>query len=144
MHRPLALAAATLGLLAMPLHAQEPDEAPKEITRGEKELAKLLEGRVAGEPQRCIRTIGSRSLHQINGTALTYRDGDTVWVNYTSNPKSINDSDVMVIKRFSATMLCRTDQIKLVDRVAGFMSGVLFLEDFIPYKKVETGDEAGG
>lgn len=140
MHKSLALAAATLGLLAMPLHAEEPVEAQEEMTRGEKELAKLLEGRVAGEPQRCIRTIGSRNLHQIDGTALTYRDGDTIWVNYTSNPEDIDDGEVMVIKRFSATSLCRTDQIKLVDRVGGFLSGVLFLEDFIPYKKVEAED----
>lgn len=133
MLKPFALAAATVGLIAMPLRAEEPGE----LTRGEAELAKLLEGRVAGEPKRCINTFGSRTLHQIDGTALTYRDGDTVWVNYTRNPESIDDSDIMVIRRFSGSTLCRTDHINLVERTGGFLTGVLFLGDFVPYTKVD-------
>ncbi|MBX7501493.1 hypothetical protein K3181_08565 [Qipengyuania sp. YG27] len=134
MLKPLAFTATALGLLAMPLRAEEPTQ----MTRGEAELAKLLEGRVAGEPQRCINTFGTRTIHQIDGTALTYRDGDTVWVNYTRNPDSIDDSDVMVIRRFSATSLCRTDQIEMIERTGGFLTGVLFLDDFVPYTKVDA------
>ncbi|MBQ94693.1 MAG: hypothetical protein CL510_02515 [Actinobacteria bacterium] len=107
------------------------------MTRGEKKLADMLEGRVAGEPQSCINTFGSRNLMQIDNTALVYRDGKTIWVNYTRNPDSIDDSDVMVLKRFSGSSLCRTDTIELVDRVGGFFSGVLLLDDFIPYTKVD-------
>ena len=138
MLKSLTLAVSALGLFAMPAHAQ--DEA--EMTRGEEKLAKLLEGREAGEPKSCIRTVGSRNLTQIDGTALTYRDGDTIWVNYTRNPESIDDSTVMVIKRFSANTLCRTDHIDLVDRVGGggFLRGVLMLGDFIPYTKVASED----
>ena len=110
----------------------------------EAQLAKLLEGRVAGEPRSCIRTIGSRNLNQIDGTALTYRDGDTVWVNYTRNPADIDDSEIMVIKRFSSTSLCRSDQIRLVDRTAGFLSGLIFLDDFVPYTKVDSEAAAEG
>ncbi len=129
-----ALAAAALTLLTAPGQAAEP--AP---TRGQAKLAEILDGRVAGEPQRCIRTIGSRSLQQIEDTALVYRDGDTVWVNYTRNPESIDDDDVMVIRKFSATSLCRTDQVELIDRLNGFLTGVLFLDDFVPYKKTDAG-----
>lgn len=135
MIKPLALATAALGLLAAPA-VQADDHA--DMTRGEEKLAKMLEGRVAGEPERCIRTIGSRNINQIDGTALTYRDGDTVWVNYTKNPDSIDDSEVMVIKRFSGTNLCRTDQIELVSRHGGFLTGVLFLDEFVPYTRVEA------
>ena len=130
------LAATALGLLAMPLHAQDEGE----MTRGQEKLAKLLEGREAGEAKSCIRTVGSRSLTQIDGTAITYRDGDTIWVNYTRTPESIDDSDVMVIRRFSANTLCRTDHIDLVDRTGGFFRGVIMLDDFIPYTKVDSGD----
>ena len=137
MIKPLALATAAFGLLAAPVQAQEKTEAV-ELTRGEAELAELLEGRVAGEPRSCIRTIGSRNLNQIDGTALTYRDGDTVWVNYTRNPADIDDSEIMVIKRFSGTNLCRTDQIELVSRPGGFLTGVLFLDEFVPYTRVEA------
>ena len=134
MFKHIALATAAFGMLSSPVLADE----NAQMTRGEEKLAKLLDGRVAGEPQSCIRTLGSRNLSQIDGTALTYRDGDTVWVNYTRNPDSIDDRDIMVIDRFSGSSLCRTDQVKLVDRVNGFMSGILLLDEFVPYKKIDT------
>ena len=134
MFKHIALATAAFGMLSSPVLADE----NAQMTRGEEKLAKLLVGRVAGEPQSCIRTLGSRNLSQIDGTALTYRDGDTVWVNYTRNPDSIDDRDIMVIDRFSGSSLCRTDQVKLVDRVNGFLSGILLLDQFVPYKKVDT------
>jgi hypothetical protein len=134
MFKHIALATAAFGMLSSPVLADE----NAQMTRGEEKLAKLLDGRVAGEPQSCIRTLGSRNLSQIDGTALTYRDGDTVWVNYTRNPDSIDDRDIMVIDRFSGSSLCRTDQVKLVDRVNGFLSGILLLDEFVPYKKVNT------
>ena len=134
MFKHIALATAAFGMLSSPVLADE----NAQMTRGEEKLAKLLDGRVAGEPQSCIRTLGSRNLSQIDGTALTYRDGDTVWVNYTRNPDSIDDRDIMVIDRFSGSSLCRTDQVKLVDRVNGFLSGILLLDQFVPYKKIDT------
>ncbi len=133
MFKRIALAASALTLLAAPVQAQD-----TATTRGEAKLAKILEGRTAGEPRRCIRTIGSRSLQQIEDTALVYRDGDTVWVNYTRNPESIDDDDVMVIRKFSATSLCRTDQVELIDRFGGFLTGVLLLDDFVPYTKTDA------
>ena len=134
MFKHIALATAAFGMLSSPVLADE----NAQMTRGEEKLAKLLDGRVAGEPRSCIRTLGSRNLSQIDGTALTYRDGDTVWVNYTRNPDSIDDRDIMVIDRFSGSSLCRTDQVKLVDRVNGFLSGILLLDEFVPYKKIDT------
>jgi len=136
MFKRLALATAALGMLAAP--AVQADEAA-EMTRGEQKLAKMLEGRVAGEPQNCIRTIGSRSLTSIDDTALVYRDGKTVWVNYTRTPDAIDDDDYLVIKKFNPTSLCRTDQIQTYSRAGDFFSGVIFLEDFVPYRMAEEG-----
>ena len=133
----LVLTAAAIGALAAPVAAQAED--PVAPTRGEAKLAKMLEGRVAGEPERCIRTFGSKSLTQIDDTALVYKDGDTVWVNYTSSPDSIDDGDYLVIKKFDATSLCRTDQITTYSRTGNFFSGVIFLDDFVPYRKAEEG-----
>ena len=67
-----------------------------------------------------------------------------MWVNYTRNPADIDDSEIMVIKRFSSTSLCRSDQIRLVDRTAGFLSGLIFLDDFVPYTKVDSEVAAEG
>ena len=52
----LALSAAAFGLLAAPaVQAEEPAEQPAEMTKGEKRLAKMLEGRVAGHQRHPCR-----------------------------------------------------------------------------------------
>ena len=137
MLKPVIAAAAALTMLSTPVMAEEHGDAP--MTKGEAKLAKMLEGRVAGEAQSCIQTFGSRNLTQIDDTALVYRDGRTIWVNRTKNPESIDDSDIMVIERFSGSTLCRTDQVRLVDRTAGMLTGIIFLDDFVPYRVPEEG-----
>ncbi len=132
----LALATAAVGLLAAP--AVQADEKP-EMTRGEIELAKMLDGRVAGEPERCIRTVSSRGFTKIDDTALVYKSGDTIWVNYTRTPQAIDDGDYLVIRKFSSTSLCRTDQITTYSRTGNFFSGIIFLDDFIPYRIADAG-----
>lgn len=127
-----AIAVAALGLLAAPtVQAQE-----RQPARGEVKLAEMLEGRVAGEAESCINTLVNRNLKLIDETAIVYKQGDTLWVNTTSDPRSIDDDDILVIDRFSPSRLCRTDQITLRDRGSGFFSGVIILGDFVPYRKV--------
>ncbi|WP_247713340.1 hypothetical protein [Qipengyuania polymorpha] len=127
----LSLATAALGLLAAPA-LQAEDEV--EMTRGEAELQEMLEGRIAGEPERCIRTTRSRSLTKIDDTALVYRSGDTIWVNRTRNPNAIDDNDYLVIRKFSGNSLCRSDQITTYSRAGNFYSGFIVLDDFVPYR----------
>ena len=138
MLKPILAATAALTMLAAPATAQ--DYADRELTKGEAKLAKMLDGRVAGEPERCIRTIGSRNLTQIDDTALVYKQGRTIWVNYTRTPGSIDSDDIMVIRKFDGSSLCRTDQITTVERFGGFLSGVIFLDDFIPYRLPEDAE----
>lgn len=141
MFKTIAAAAATFAIAcSAPLAAQDAEP----LTKGEAKLAKMLEGRIAGEPSNCIRTLGSRNLQQIDETAIVYRDGDTLWVNYTRSPDAIDDNDYLVIRKFGTSQLCRTDQITTYDRFANFFSGVIFLDDFIPYRLPETNAETGG
>ena len=131
MIRRLALASAALGLLAAPVaHAEE----QAEMTKGEAKLAKMLEGRVAGKPESCITMIGTRPLTRIDETALVYKSGNTIWVNYTKTPDAIDDSDYMVIQKFSGSQLCRSDQITTRDRFSDMYTGFIFLDDFVPYR----------
>ena len=133
----IAIAATAFAMLAAPA-AQADDHG--EMTKGEKRLAKMLEGRVAGEPESCIRTIGSRNLVTIDGTALVYRTGDTVWVNYTKHPDAIDDRDYLVIQKWGGpSQLCKTDQITTYSRGGNFFSGVIFLDDFVPYRVADAG-----
>lgn len=136
----------TLGSLCLsPLAAQdagapdvetEAEAAPP--SEGEQRLAKLLDGRVAGEPVRCIRALPSQRMQTIDGTAYVYGAGKTIYVQRTRNPDQIDDDDILVATRFGSTQLCRLDQVTTIDRVLGFFTGAVFFEDFVPYTRVEA------
>nr|WP_298898845.1 hypothetical protein [uncultured Altererythrobacter sp.] len=145
--RPALLSAASLALLAAPTLAQDEEQADEEQTeqtKGEKELAKLLEGRVAGEPTSCIRTPPNDRVRVIDDTAIVYGRGKTIYVNRTSRPRDIDDDDTMVVRRFSGSQLCKTDIVTTIDRGSQMFSGVIFLSEFVPYTRVETNAAAEG
>ncbi len=104
---------------------------------GEAELATLLQGRVAGQPTECIRTLPSDPVTTIDRTALVFGRGDTIYVNRTRFPESIDDNDALVIRKFgTGTSLCRTDLITTFDRTSQFYSGNVYLAEFVPYKRI--------
>lgn len=134
-------AAIGLSLAMSPAVAEEQEGADaQEMTKGEKRLAKLLEGRVAGEPVRCIRTFPSNSFKIIDQTAYVYGSGKTIYVQRTKHPERIDDDDILVSRRFSSTQLCRLDRMTTVDRAARFFTGAVFFEDFVPYTRVEKAE----
>lgn len=140
------LAIASLGL--SPLGAQNaPDletkaEAEAPTTKGEKRLAKLLEGRVAGEPVRCIRALPSQRMQTIDRTAYVYGSGNTIYVQRTRDPGSIDDNDALVIRRFGGTELCRLDTTTTIDPFTGIFTGAVFFDDFVPYTRAKA-DQPG-
>ena len=127
----LATAAAAITLVASPASAERKS--------GEEKLAEMIDGRVAGEPQSCINTFNSRPLTVIDDTVIVYRSGDTVYVNRTRAPQTLDNDDVLVIRKFgSGSRLCRLDQVSTRDRFNGFYTGNIFLTDFVPYRRVGT------
>jgi hypothetical protein len=114
--------------------------AQAERQSGEEELAELLDGRVAGEPTRCISTWRNGNLSIIDNTAIVYRDGRTIYVNETRHPQSLDWSDVLVIERTTGSQLCKLDRVTTIDRGGGFFTGVVFLTDFVPYTLPEEED----
>lgn len=132
--------AATALVLAQPALAEEPEansDVAEELTKGEQRLARLLEGRVAGEPQRCIRQRINDRLTVIDGTALVYGRGRTIYVQRTQDPDDIDRFDTLIQRRFTGSQLCRTDIVTTVDRFSGFFTGAIFFDDFIPYTRVD-------
>ncbi len=138
-----ALPIALVGLSLNPLAAQDaPDEdvtatVHPTATKGEARLAKLLEGRVAGEPLRCIRTLPSQRFQTIDRTAYVYGSGNTIYVQRTRDPEAIDDDDALVSRRFNASSICRLDVMTTIDQVLGFFTGAVFFEDFVPYTRVK-------
>ena len=105
---------------------------------GEEKLAKLLEGRVAGEPTDCIYLPRVRSSRIINDTAIVYDAGSTLYVNRPrGGAYGLDDDDVMVMDlNGSGSSLCSIDVVRLHDRNTFFYSGFVSLGDFVPYRKV--------
>lgn len=129
-------AIAALALAGGSAVAQDDDAAAAEPTKGEIELAKLLEGRVAGEPQNCIRLFPSKNLRIIDETALVYGSGRTIYVNVPRNPEDLDDWDGIQTRPFG-TRLCRSTPVTTFQRDTGFYTGNIFLSEFVPYRRVD-------
>jgi len=124
----IGVAATALALAAAPL-------AARERLTGEKQLAKMLEGRVAGKPVDCISLNSSRNSTVIDKTAIVYEDGRTLYVNRPTNADSLDSDDILVTKT-SMSQLCRLDTVQLHDRGSRMWHGFVGLEQFVPYKRV--------
>jgi hypothetical protein len=132
---------AALALLTgAPVAAEEADEPEKEMTKGEEKLARLLEGRVAGTPQDCIRDFANNRLTTIDDTAYVYGRGRTIYVQRTRDPNQIDRDDILVVNRFGGTQLCRMDFVNTVDRYSGFFTGGIQFDRFVPYTRVDEED----
>lgn len=129
----IAGAAVAAGLLAAPAVQAKPRLTP------EQRLEKLLAGRTAGEPVSCISTYDSRELEILDKTALVFGHGSTIYVNRPANAEHIDDDDILVTKT-STSQLCKLDIVTTVDRGGHFQTGFLNLGDFVPYKRIKSGN----
>jgi hypothetical protein len=100
----------------------------------EAKLAKMLEGRTAGEPLTCIPSVRGSRLQVIDGVAMVYDSGGILYVARPTQPDSLGRDDILVIDRFGG-QICHTDIVRTVDRTGGYFTGVVFLSKFVPYKK---------
>lgn len=106
---------------------------------GEERLAKLIEGREAGEPVSCIPQQATRDTKVIDKTAIVYGSGNVIYVNRPRHPASLDDDDVMVVE-MHGSQLCRMDIVRTHDRTSFFYTGFVGLEDFVPYRRVAKKD----
>lgn len=106
----------------------------------EAELARALQGRVAGEPVDCIDLYRVRSSRIIDDTAILYDAGSVIYVNRPDNGAGqLDRSDTMVNRLVGSNRLCSIDTVTMIDPVSGSFRGVVFLGEFVPYRRVQTG-----
>ena len=102
----------------------------------EAELARALRGRVAGDPVNCIDLHRIQSSRVITDTAILYDAGGTIYVNRPRNgAEDLNQWDTLVT-RLPSTTLCSIDTVRVVDLQTGMLTGIVFLGDFVPYRRV--------
>ena len=131
MIRTATFAAAAAALLATPALA-----APK--LTGEEKLAKMLEGREAGEPVNCIPLSQATNTTVIDKTAIVYRVGSTLYVNRPTNADTLDNDDILVT-RLWGSQLCSVDTVQLHDRGPSHMwSGFVGLNKFVPYRMAKS------
>ena len=102
---------------------------------GEERLAHMLEGRVAGQPMRCINDFHGKDVQVIDRVGVVYDAGNTLWVARASDPESLRDRDILIVERLSGATLCRDDIKRTIDRVDGSLRSVVFVSDFVPYRR---------
>ena len=100
----------------------------------EAKLARMLEGRTAGEPVSCISALNSNRIEVIEDVGIVYDSGDTIYVARPTDPRQLGRNDIVVIDRHGG-QLCNTDVIRTIDRYQGFTTGAVFLDKFVPYRK---------
>ncbi len=133
MRKAISLILAGLAMSAVPALAASPDR--------EAELDQALAGRVAGEPVDCINLRNATQTTVIDDTAILYRIGSTIYVNRPRNgAESLDRSDTMVNRLYGGSRLCSIDTVRMVDLHSGFMTGTVFLGEFVPYRRVRDGD----
>ncbi len=126
----LATLLAGAALLAAPVaNAQRHRATPEE------RLAKLLGGRVAGKPVDCISLNMAGSSQVIDGTAIVYQLGNTLYVNRPrGGAEQLDDNSILVTNTFGS-QLCSIDTVRLIDRNSYFPRGFVSLGEFVPYTK---------
>ncbi len=103
------------------------------------QLAREIEGRVAGEPVSCIDLHRVRSSRVIEDTAIVYDMGRTIYVNRPrSGADSLDRWDTMVVRPFG-TRLCSVDTVHMIDPTSRILTGIVFLGEFVPYRRERGG-----
>jgi hypothetical protein len=101
----------------------------------EQKLARILQGRVAGNPVDCVNLQNIRSTQIIDRTAIIYDAGSTIYVNRPRHAQSLDQWDTLVTKLHSSR-LCSIDVVQLYDASSRTWTGSVFLGDFVPYKRI--------
>ena len=104
-------------------------------TREAAELARALDGRVAGTPQNCISNMSASGPQIIGERTLLYRQGGKVWRNdLPESCPGLDDDDLLVIE-IHGSQLCRNDRFRADSRMSVVPGPSCRLGSFTPYTK---------
>jgi hypothetical protein len=118
---------------ALALSAATAQAAPR--LSGEAKLAREIEGRVAGDPVRCLPFHRIQSSRIIDDTAIVYDAGSTLYVNRPrAGRESLDRWDTLVTRAFGS-QLCSSDVVHLYDASSRMQTGFVFLGEFVPYRR---------
>lgn len=131
-----AVAAICLAAAAFSGCASAP-EAPQRSAADQKELARALQGRTAGEAVRCLPYFGSTDVQVIDDWTILFRQGGTVYVQTPQGgcPGIGSHRNTMVSRIWGNGQVCSGDIQHLVDFSSGVGGGACVFGPFVPYRK---------
>lgn len=129
------LALPALAACGMAASGPEPRSA-----RAETRLARALDGKVAGEPLKCIPRHGRNDLEIVDDNTLLFKNGrNLVYRNDPEGGCSGLDPTRTIVTTSLTGDLCRGDTIRVVDRGSRSVISACAFSDFVPYRRPGTG-----
>lgn len=124
-----------IGALALAGCAASAEPQSRAQERAANELAKALDGRVAGTPQDCISAMGADGPQIIDRRTMLYRQGRKVWRNDLPESCPGLDEDDLLIVEIWGSQLCRNDRFHAQERTSIIPGPSCRLGKFTPYVK---------
>jgi hypothetical protein len=110
-------------------------------TAGETALQRALDGRTAGKPLDCLK-LRKLSSRIIDGTAVVFESSGTLFVNRpVAGAETLSASKALMVNSLNGE-ICRGEAIHLFDSSSRVETGVIFLGEFVPYRRSAHGDYA--
>lgn len=132
MMKSLTLAALTLSLFGVGAAVAAPP------LTGEAKLANALHGRTPGTPIHCLNLRHTRSTRVIENTAIIFESADTLYVNRPlDGAESLAQSNALLLESLTGEV-CQGEGIRLFDNSSRLETGVVFLGQFVPYRKAKS------
>jgi hypothetical protein len=103
--------------------------------QAETDLAKALDGRVAGTPVDCISDDTPRGPQVIDRDTILYHDGRRVWRNeLAAECPSLNAYDTLIVEKHGS-QLCRNDRFRVLPAGTRIPGPYCRLGSFTPYTR---------
>ena len=116
------------------------EETPKLDAGEARDLAKALDGKVAGKPVSCVSTFRGENLRAVGDHVLIYRVSKKL--TYRNDLQGachgLRFGDTLVL-RVWGDQYCRGDIAHVVHLPTGSLSGTCALGDFVPYTSAAAG-----
>lgn len=102
----------------------------------ERELDKVIAGRVAGPPERCIEISRVNGPQIIDDQTIVYRQsGRRIWVNRLPDACPGLRTDALVVVQPTGSQLCSTDNFRTLIRYTSIPGAICRFGEFVPYEK---------
>ena len=118
-------------------YAEKADHAGHQAAadaRAEARLARMIQGRTAGDPVDCITQQQISSSEIVDRTAIVYRmNNGTIYINRPTSGASFLRAGNVLVTDTRSTQLCGIDIVRLFDNNSRMSAGSVGLGKFVPY-----------